>query len=163
MTKKGFTIVELLIYMGLLAVFIVVLSQIFGSIIDTQLESTSSSAVDQDGRYILARLAYDIHRATAVTTPSSNGSTTANLGLTISGATYSYQLANSQLALASPQGSDMLHSFQSTVSDLSFTRLGNTTGPVSVQVNFTLTSVPTTLDQQSETRSYQTSVSLRSP
>jgi len=48
--KKAFTFIEILIYMGLVSVFLVVLANMFITLLDTQLETTGSSAVDQDGQ-----------------------------------------------------------------------------------------------------------------
>ncbi len=42
---KGFTLVELSIYMGLLLVLIAVLTSLFGSILDAQLESDTTSII----------------------------------------------------------------------------------------------------------------------
>ena len=57
--KRAFTLVELLIYMALVGLFLVVLTNILVTILETQAESAAVSLVDIDGRYILARLAYD--------------------------------------------------------------------------------------------------------
>ena len=69
--KRAFTIIELLIYMGLLAGLITILGTVLSQVIDVQLESQAISAVEQDGRFILARLNYDLHRVASVTTPAS--------------------------------------------------------------------------------------------
>ncbi len=57
--KRGFTLIELLIYMALVGLFLVVLTNMLATILETQTESTAASLVDIDGWYILARLAYD--------------------------------------------------------------------------------------------------------
>ena len=57
--KKAFTLIELLIYMTLVGLFLVILTNMLATILETQAESASGSLVDIDGRYILARLVYD--------------------------------------------------------------------------------------------------------
>lgn len=57
--KKAFTLIELLIYMALVGLFLVVLTNMLVTILEAQAESTAVSLVDIDGRFILARLSYD--------------------------------------------------------------------------------------------------------
>src|SRR5258708_14824797 len=70
--ERGFTLVEMLIYMGIFSLMLIALTQIFTSIIDVQLESQSNGSVSQDGQYILSRLSYDISRAQDIATPSAS-------------------------------------------------------------------------------------------
>src|SRR3989344_3435349 len=91
--SSGFTLVELLISMGLLAIILSVLTSLFVSVIEAQLESQATSSVDQDGRFVLARLSYDIHRADGVNgiiTPSTLGGQGPTLQIAISGTTSTY-------------------------------------------------------------------------
>ncbi|KKU02506.1 MAG: hypothetical protein UX99_C0007G0021 [Candidatus Amesbacteria bacterium GW2011_GWB1_47_26] len=57
--KKAFTLIELLIYMAMVGLFLVILTNMLATILETQAESAAVSVVDIDGRYILARLGYD--------------------------------------------------------------------------------------------------------
>src|SRR4030042_5852170 len=72
--QKGFTLVEILLYMGLLAILLVVLTEILVSILAVKIEFEATSSVEQDSRFLLSRLFYDINRASAITTPGSIGS-----------------------------------------------------------------------------------------
>ena len=47
--QKGFSLVELLLYMGLFSILLASLMQLFGAIIAVRLESEATSAVLQDG------------------------------------------------------------------------------------------------------------------
>ena len=64
--KKGFTIVELLLYMGLLAIFLVVLTDIWVSAMEAMTRTENVAAITSDGRYIMARLAYDVGQSGAI-------------------------------------------------------------------------------------------------
>lgn len=158
--RNGFTLVELLIYMGLLTVLILIFTDIFTSIIDNQLSSRNTSNVADDGRYIYSRFIYDVGRAQAITQPSTYGSSSAALDLTIGGQNYSYSLINNNLVVTSPGGSYALNGYGSSISGLLFTKVGTTSAKSTVQINFTVKGVVTTRgikDQQI----FQTTAGLR--
>ena len=109
--KKAFTLIELLIYMALVGLFLVVLTNMLATILETQAESTAASLVDIDGRYILARLAYDAN--TAVLNPGA------------------YTVVDGNLWTSSVR----LNSYDSTVSGWSVIRVDDT-----ARVTFTVSS-----------------------
>ncbi len=158
--KKGLSIVELIIYMGLLSILLVVLTDVFVSIIDVRKESEAVSAVEQDGNYILARLFYDVSRASSISTPASLGASTSSLLITIGGVNYTYSLNGSNLQLVNNNGTDVLNSINTTVSSPTFLRIGNSGGKNTIQISFTVSSV-TQRNHGPETKTYQTSVGLR--
>ncbi len=158
---KGFTLVEMLLYMAIFSILMGVLIQIFFSAIDTQLTSKATSSVDQDGAYILSRLNYDISRAQAVTSPSSYGVGASSLSLQIGGASYTYSLdSNENLVLNNTYGINQLNSVDTVLSNLSFTRIGNPGGKDTIQLNFQLKST-TQRNTGYELRNFTTTVSLR--
>lgn len=158
--QRGVTIVELLLYMGLLSILIVILVDIFVSIMDVQAESEAYSAVTQDGRFITTRLVNDIHNATNILTPPTNGSQSATLQLIIGGVTYSYAVTNGNLTLTNNFGTDVLNGYNTTVSNQLFRRYGNTNGKPTVQISFTLTG-KTLQHKGVEKKDYQTTGSTR--
>lgn len=161
MNKKGFTIIELLLYIGMLAGFILVLGQLFFSILDSQLESQANSAVDTEGQYLLTRLSYDIRRAASLTTPAALGQTAATLVLDIGGTAHTYSLNGSNLTLTVSGNTYLLNSQTVSVTGFSVQRLGNPApAKPSVLVDLDITSETVSLHQQSKTRSYQISVNL---
>ncbi len=159
-SRRGFTLIELLISMGLLAIILSVLTSLFVSVIDTQLESQATSSVDQDGRFILAKLSYDIRRATSIAIPATLGAQGSTLQIIVNGVSYTYALNGNTLELTNNQGTEKINSPNTTVSNLFFRRLGNTLGGKNtVEIQFTVTSIITKPDV--ETRSYKTTVGLR--
>lgn len=158
--RAGFTIVELLIYMAIMSILLVVLSNIFTSIIDVRLESESVSAVEQDGMYILSRFTYDIPRAQSITTPASLGASTNSLSIVVDGTAYTYAVNNNNLELTTSSGTDVLNSINTTISGLSFLRLGNSGGNNTIRITYTVTSV-TLQNGNPETKQFQTTVGLR--
>ncbi len=109
--KKAFTLIELLIYMALVGLFLVVLTNMLATILETQAESVAASLIDIDGRYLLARLSYDANNV--VLNPQS------------------YSVVDGNLQA----GGVRLNSYDSMVSGWSVTRVGDT-----ARVNFTVSS-----------------------
>ena len=163
--QKGFTLTELILYMGLLIILIVILSRLFSSILDVQLESQSSSSVDLDGKYILNKLIYDMRsmQTTAPTndtivTPASPGLSGSTLTFKVNSVNYAYTQNNGNLSLANNNGSNNLNSTDTTISNLQFTRIGTGTSTDTIRVNFTLTS-KITRKPGPESRTFQTTIS----
>ena len=135
-SQKGFTLVELLMYIGLTSILIAVMSQVFLATLGVRLESQNTTSVQQDGRYIMARLAYDIRRAKEITAPALGAS---QPGMTLvineggADTTYTYTLSGSDLILTLGSDTTQLNSEGSQVSGLSVTRIGDT-----LQITLTL-------------------------
>ena len=108
----------------------------------------------------MARLNYDIARATAVTTPAALGGSGATLVLTIGGSPYTYTLSSGALQLTDPTGSANLDGGGTTVSNLSFQRLGNAGGKDTIRYSFKLTS--TSVDKSgADTQTFTSTAELR--
>lgn len=171
-SKFAFTLVELLVFMGLFAILIVVLTQILVSALNVQLESQATSSVQQDGRYILARLTYDVNRATknigqlsAIIEPASAGTQSDKLQLTINGSTYKYATASGNiLNLTVTTGgvptTNQLNSFGTTITNVVFKRIGSNTNKDSIQASFTATSTSQS-SSGPEVKTFQTTAGLR--
>src|SRR5690348_1642839 len=122
--QKGQTLVEMLLYMGLLSILITSLSSVFSATIQAQLDSKSTSSVDQDGRYIFAKLTRDFSNLDTttnnITTPATPGTTASSLQMSVGGNTYTYSLNGTNLQLVNNNGTDQLNSADTKVSNLSF-------------------------------------------
>ena len=142
---KGFSLIELVIYIGVLSILLGAMTSVFTTIVDVQLESSATSSVDQDGRYILAKLLHDFQASTpiVINTPSSPGTTTTSLSLTLNGdATSSAYTINgsNNLILTNSFGSNMLNSSDTSVATFSAKRIGNGGTSDTVEISFTLNS-----------------------
>ncbi|MDE2025407.1 MAG: prepilin-type N-terminal cleavage/methylation domain-containing protein [Patescibacteria group bacterium] len=173
--QKGITLVELLLYMGIFSTLLMVLVQLFGSIVSVNLESEANSSVSQDGRYILNRLSYDIRQAVASSITAPAGLGTANAGSTLSfnssgGQAYTYFLSSDvdhpglkDIDVTTGGNTDRLNSIGTTISNLQFILMkstATTTPKYIVTVSFTLTS--TTREQKGyQTKNFQTTVGTR--
>lgn len=157
---SGFTLMEIVIYMGLLSILLVVLTTIFLSILDAQLESQTISSVQQDGRFVINKLIYDINRANDISVPANVGEESNTLELSIGGANYKYDLAGGKLRLNINNNINSLNGFDTTISNLTFQRLGKVGGKNSIKVGFTIASI-TQRTSGAEIKNFQTSVALR--
>ena len=156
----GTTLVELLIYLGLVTILLGMLTQIFVSILDVQLSSEATSSVAFDSRYIVSRLTYDIQRADSITVPVAYGSESDNLQMMINGISYSYGLVSGDLVLTRASASSQLNSYDTSISGLGFKKIGNVGGNETVQVIFTTTSQGI-VNGENETKTLQTTISTR--
>jgi type II secretory pathway component PulJ len=121
---KGFTLIELLVYMGLSAIFIVILTEIMVATVNVKLDSQSFSSVESDYRYLTLKLAQDISSASAISQPAAIGTPSSTLALTINGATNTYAVSNSRLAVTNSYGVNYLTSGETKVSNFQITRYG---------------------------------------
>lgn len=157
---QGFTIIELTIYIALMSVLILVISRIFISSLDVQINSEAVSRVDQDGKYLLSRLQHDISQADELLIPETPGSTSASLVLRTNGINTLYELNGNTFEITDETDSQRLNSNGTNVRDLSFQRIGNSFGNDTIQIRFTLQS---TIDDGGgpETKNFQTTIGIR--
>lgn len=139
MMRKGFTLVELLIYMALMSIFLLALLDIFTSTLNSKLSSESTSGLNQDSRYILAKLAYDVNNADSVALPTL-GVTGASLQLIRTGVTSTYASASGNLVLTQGGVAMSLNGLDTGLDSLSFRNIGNPGGKPTIQVIYTLRS-----------------------
>jgi Tfp pilus assembly protein FimT len=159
--SRGFTMVELLLYMGILVILLSVLTGIFSTVIDVQLESKGTSVTQMDGRYILSRLSYDIERASAVTVPTL-ASQSAAMNLTINGQNVSYALdSDRNLIVTEASVSAQLNSFATSLDAISFRQIGNSIGGKNtVQILYTIRSKAQSA-RGADVKTYTTTVGMR--
>lgn len=162
--KSGISLVELILYMALFSILLIMLLQMFNSILGSQLDSQATSAVALDGRFILTRLSYDVKQANKIVTPvvfgtSGQGNT---LHVTGNGIDYTYALSAGNIVITNNTTGDsgMLNSIDTTVSSLTFTKIGTSSGKSTVQVMLTLTS-NAAKQTGTETKTFQTAIGTR--
>jgi prepilin-type N-terminal cleavage/methylation domain-containing protein len=158
--NHGFTLVELLIYMGIMSVLLGVLSAMFVSIIDVQLESEATSVVEQDTRFILSRFMHDINSSTSIVSPAL-GQQATSLQIIKDNINYLYSLdADSNLILSYGNESYRMNSQESTISGLTFQQIGNVNEKNTIRVGYTVTS-KTKTNKGAETRTIQSTIGIR--
>lgn len=151
--KKGFTLVELLVYMSLLGILLVVLTDILVAILDTRLRSEATNYVEQDARYITARLTRSINQLPSnwiMVSPSPFGTTSNSLTYRLGFSPITYEIRGDNLiytfpSIVAPFTPVVINvnSSETIVSNLNFTSLGDTVGKESIKIEFTVTSKTT--------------------
>ena len=158
--REGFTLLELVLYIGIFSILLMVFVQFFSSILDVGQESAAISSVNQDSQFILDRLSFDIHRAQSITTPGVLGEITNSLQIAIDGINYTYYLGSGNLLLSNDSGINMLNGFDTTVSNVTFRKIGNIGGKDTIIIGFTLTS-KVLRKGGAEVKNFQTAIGLR--
>lgn len=142
--NKGFTVVELLIYMALLTIFLLVLLDVFTTTLNFKLQSEATSALNQDSRLILGNLNYNIYNSGTATVISSSK-------LSLDSGSKVYELSGDDLLLNSVK----LNSLDTKVDGITFIKIGQT-----VKISFTLESLITTTGGP-RTQTVNTTLGLR--
>lgn len=142
--QKGFTLIEMLIYMGLLSILLISITDMFVAVLNVKLESEATSAVEQDSQFIINRLNYDISRATNIAQPANPGDISTSLSLDIAGETFTYQLNGNNLELTNNSGTYAINSNQTTVPTLSFLKIGSPGGKATARITLEIESVTQT-------------------
>lgn len=134
----------MLLYMGLLSLFLVVLTDILVQTLESRTKSTAETFVTADDLFVRSRLAYDIRRASSIVTPANPGTTTQQLVLTIGGTTYTYARANGALTLTIGSGSqEALTTSDTRVAGFAVYRAGDGSTKDTLQLTYTLQSLAT--------------------
>jgi prepilin-type N-terminal cleavage/methylation domain-containing protein len=130
--KSGFTLLELLIYITVLSILLVIISNTFISLSKGNGQSQARSEVDSAVRFSLELIKQDLKNASVVTTPASGGSSS-TLTLTRGGVTIIYDVSAG--ALRRKEGAAAAVNVTNpniTVGTPTFTRLENTNTAFSI-------------------------------
>lgn len=147
--------------MGLLGIFLFVLTDILVQTLDVRTESTAATYVASDGEYLRYRLQYDIRRATAITDPASAGSSGSQLQLTIGGSTATYSISNGNLLSTQGGSAIQLNTSSTAVQNFSVLRIGNGTGKDTIRINYTVESRAQLQGQPAESFPYSLTIGTR--
>lgn len=165
---RGFTLVELILSMGILSILLTMLLGVFGNIIDVQLESKSKSVVDQDGRFIMAKFAHDFQSmdkaSDQIIEPAiiDIGLEKDTLKIKIGAIEYTYDKDvsnNLQVQSSSGGNPNTLNSTDTEVTSISFKRIGSGDSNDTIQIKFSLKSKIVRPSGQ-ETRDFQTTLGM---
>lgn len=152
-----------MLYLGLFSAFLVTLVIIFATVLDVQLGTETTSSVARDGNYLINRLMYDVHRATALLMPAVSGEQSNQMQLTIGGEVYTYAWSGGDVVLSNNSGSSQLNGYDTVVTNFSVTRVGNAVGNARDTLNIAMTLMSLVVPNSGKpaVKSLQTTVGLR--
>ena len=157
--NSGTTIVELILYMGLLSIFIVMVVNLFGQVLSVQTSSTAHSNVQTNGNFILTKLSKDINLADDFVTPLNIGQTANSIVLKNGLNNTSYTVVDGRLVLTDSSGTYNLNDVNTIISDFLVKRLGNSGGKNGLQISYKITS--TIVESETKSATFNTFISLR--
>ena len=127
---SGFSLLELLIYMGVLSLIVLGVAAIFIAIQGGGTRSQVQSEVNSNLRFAVEKIEDDLRSATSITAPASLGAVSTTLTMSASGTTISYCVVSStlrrQIGGACAASSDAITDPTVLVATSTFTRFENT-------------------------------------
>lgn len=147
-SRKGFSLLELLIYISLISIISLVLAQLFVSISRGGASAEAQSEVNSNLRFAVDKIAQDVRSASSVSVPASAGASGSTLTLSVSGSNVAYCVVGGALRRESSGGacgaSSPAITADSVVADsVLFTRLENTNTVssktiITIEINLTM-------------------------
>ena len=138
---NGFTLIELIIYIGISAIILLGIATLFGLLFSAQTSSRAVAEVDEQGQAAMTVITQSVRNAAVITFPAkgSSSSTLIIQPLATSTATTTFNLSGTSLQIkegAPPPVS--LTASDTSVTALTFTNLTATGTPGIVRIQFTL-------------------------
>lgn len=141
MKNFGFTLIEFIIYIAIVAVILVLMIGFLWNIISGNIKETSYQEVQQNGRFVLTKINQEIKKATGIENPGLGASSTV-LSLSMADPFLNpttFYLANGNLMIIQGLGQPYeLTSDQVTVSSLRFTNLSYQDTPGTIRIEMTI-------------------------
>lgn len=162
--NRGFTLVEMLLYISLAGILIVVLISMFTLSLNARLKNQSMSEVNQQGIAAIEYMTNTLRNATAYTSPAAGASAnsltatvpTASLSPTIFSLNGTILQVKEGAAAAIP-----LTNSNVQITALSFKNLSRTSTPGVVQINLTVSKTnPSSRNEFDYQKTFTTSVAL---
>lgn len=127
--NSGFSLLELLLYVAVLAIITTFITGAFFSINQGRARVESATEVNSNLRFAIEKITQDIKHASSVAVPSIAGETTNSIELSISGTTITYCMVNGHVRRQSggtcTGASDSITSDTVIANTLAFTRVEN--------------------------------------
>ena len=167
--EKGFSLLELLIYIALLSILMTVIAGVFISVNRGRGQAEAVSEVNSNLRFAFEKISQDLRFADSVTTPSSAGATSTSLVVNVSGTAVTYCVVDWKLKRqvngSCVVGSESVTSDTVAVKNSVFRRIENTNAffsktVVSMEINLTMDYNSSSPDWQ-YSGSKKTTISLR--
>jgi Tfp pilus assembly protein PilW len=165
MNKKGFTLVELLLYLGLAAAMLLAVSVFLSVIMQSRIKNQTVAEVEQQGWQIMQLMTQTIRNSEAINSPSAGG-TASTLSLQQTSAPVNptiFDLSGTTIRITEGTGSPIdLNSTKVEVSALNIENLSRTNTSGNIRIWFTASHInPGSRKEYDYTKTFYGSASLR--
>jgi len=165
--KKGFTLVEMLLYLAILSVVILSFSSFLFLSYTSRSKAATIAEIEQQGSQTMSLITQNIRNAASITAPA-GGVSASSLTLTeYTGAvspTVFDQSGNTMRITEDTTAAVNITSNRVVVSNLSFRNLSRPSTPGVIQIKFTLTHInPDNRGEYSYSKNFTSTASLRWP
>lgn len=163
--EKGFSLLELVLYIGLLAIILTVASTLLVTLLEARAKHQTITEVGEVGQQVTSAITQAIRNADAITSPATGTSASSLTLATFTTATNPTVINLSGTTLQIKEGTSAaipITSSYVTVSSLTFTNLTRSGTPGVIQVRYTLTYVnPSGRNAYSVTENFYATAALR--
>ena len=163
--QSGFTLLELILYLGITSILVVSVSFFFISLLQARVKFQTISEVEQQGEQVMQQITQTVRNSSSITSPAT-GATTAALTVVVPTGSLSpsvFDLSGGVIRITEGAGAAQpLTTTAVTVSGLSFQNLTRPTTQGVVRISFTLTRAnPGTKNEYSYTKTFRSTATLR--
>lgn len=138
---KGFTLVELLLYIALTSIILFTTAMFLVSLLESRVKNQTIATVDQEGNQTMATITQTIRNAVSINSPTiGTDSATLSLNTGVSGKDPTiFSLSNGTIMMQEGSGSPVaLTSNLVIISNLKFRNLSRASTPGNIDVTFTV-------------------------
>lgn len=162
MNNKGFTLLEFLLYIGLVGIILTVSGAIGLNVLFGKAKLMTIEEVSQNARFVMEKISLDIRNAEIIDTPS-QGETSSVLTLQKSNGNIEYELVSGVLSRKEGNGSYLdLTSSEVTVTNLAFSNISYSDTPGTVRVQMTMKLVnPENRQEYNFEKTFYTTANIR--
>lgn len=161
--QKGFSFLELIIYIAIFAIFLMVIVNIFSIIVSSYAKEEARAEVRQNLRFAIEKITDEIHSASDITQPAADGASGNVLILTVNGMPAQFSISGGILQKTTGVITENITSDKVTIdisSDI-FRRVGNANAKPAIQIILKISYNDEGKPYYKFSQTIQTTVSLR--
>lgn len=157
--QKGFTLIETIIYMGILVVILLIVTNLLIASSSFSQEETARLEIQKNGRFAIERIIRDLQASQAVNIPDTSVPTN---HLVISNPTQiTYNISNNRLVRVDSTSTENVTDNQVKIDSLSFSRIENSGGRATIKMDLTVNYIGQVEGNRNISQKFSTTYSLK--
>lgn len=157
--KKGFTLIETIIYMGLLAVILLIVTNLLIASSSFSQEETARLEIQKNGRFAVERIIRDLQASQTISIPS-DSIPTGNLVIS-NPEQITYNISNNRLVRVDSTSTENVTDNQVKIDSLSFSRIENPGGNTTIKIDLTVNYIGQVEGNRNISQEFSTTYSLK--